>query len=80
MNEDAAFVTRIVIYPHCKALQITSCGGRNLRKWLPEAEKLFEAFARYHGCSRLEIIGRKGWTRIFKNEKVAAVTITRELV
>jgi len=76
---DAVFVTRIVIYPHCKALQITSCGGKNMKRWLPEAKTLFEAYARFHQCDRMEIIGRIGWKRVFKDARVASITLIKEL-
>lgn len=79
VTDGAAIVTKIVIYPHLKALQIVALGGSGMRKWLPDVELTLEAYGRFHGCSRLEVIGRKGWSRVLKNTRIAAITITRKL-
>lgn len=55
---DAAVVTAI-----CgPAIKIIAAGGTALdiwKNWLPEVAK----FGREHGCTRLEIDGRRGWLR-----------------
>jgi len=75
----AALVTRIVCYPRYKSLCVVSAGGRHLKKWIQEAQDLFTAFGRYCNCDRIEIHGRPGWSRIFRNARVAAITITKDL-
>lgn len=76
---DGVLVTRIVVYPHLKSLQVVACGGRGMKSWLPGVISTLERYAIGHGCKRLEVIGRKGWSRVLKKTKVVALVITKEL-
>ena len=76
---EAALVTRIIIYPRYKALCVVSAGGSHLKRWMHEAEEMFTAFGKACNCDRLEVHGRRGWSRIYKNARIAAITITKDL-
>ncbi len=75
----AAIVTRIVCYPRYKAFCVVSAGGSHLKEWIAEAEDVLTAFGRFCNCDRIEIHGRPAWARIFKDARIAAITITKDL-
>lgn len=75
----AALVTRIVVYPKYKALCVVSAGGSHLHKWLKDADEMLSAFGRFHKCDRIEVHGRKGWSKVIKDARIAAITITKDL-
>lgn len=60
-----ACVTTIVIYPNDKRLSILFCGGEGARDWLCFIQVL-KSFALNHGCSAMEIYGRRGWVKLLK--------------
>jgi hypothetical protein len=74
MRGDSAAVTEIVSYPRVKACRVWLAAG-NLED-IREIERQVEAWAKELGCSRLEIIGRKGWLRKLKHAD-ARVLMTR---
>ena len=55
----AAVLTRIVQLRSCRAVQITACGGHASDRWAHLISKI-EEFARYEGCSKIQIEGRLG--------------------
>ena len=61
------FVTTKVIYPAKTVLCILFCGGENFKyfnKWVLE---FFKREAITGGCRGVEIIGRKGWAKVLRN-------------
>lgn len=60
----AAATTRIIEAPMRKYCLITSCGGRELPRWLAFITDL-ENYARGEGCAALRIEGREGWAKMF---------------
>tara|TARA_Y100000361_G_C11053588_1_gene286634 strand:+ start:111 stop:524 length:414 start_codon:yes stop_codon:yes gene_type:complete len=65
----SVFVTQVTIYPNKKVLSILFCGGEAVIKYIKEIETFFKKQAITNGCKGLEIIGRKGWSKIIKNKK-----------
>jgi len=46
---------------------------------LVEAEKKIVPWAKSHGCSGMEIIGRKGWERQLKDYNAASTVLIKEI-
>jgi hypothetical protein len=61
----AAVITEIVRYQGSSALicRVPWVGGRDMRKWLPEALAMLKAWAIDMGCRFMEGSGRRGWKR-----------------
>tara|TARA_B100000287_G_C20654348_1_gene788023 strand:+ start:1487 stop:1870 length:384 start_codon:yes stop_codon:yes gene_type:complete len=75
--KNSAGVLEIVEYPKYKSCRIWLAGG-NMEEMIniyPEIQK----WAKYRQCKKIEIIGRKGWEKVFKDHKKEAVVLTREL-
>lgn len=74
----AALVSQLVRNENSVACYILACGGTEHRAWrcLPAP---IEAYARAEGCTKLRILGRKGWTRMFEGSHVPLVVIEKEL-
>lgn len=58
--------------------EIVACGGSGLRRWQDLIGKL-EDYARAEGCTRMRIIGRKGWARRLKDYWSPCVVLERHL-
>jgi hypothetical protein len=63
----AAAITSIVIYPLKKVCLIQLAGGSAMSEW--KNESLIEDWATAHGCTEMEIYGRRGWLRALKDWK-----------
>ena len=80
----AAFATQFCQYPLKLQLSVTFCGSEDSvgsgDKWRHAIEAVME-FARIHGCSGIEIVGRKGWFKLFERLgfEQSYVTIEREV-
>ena len=66
----AVYVVQKVYYPAKVVLGILFCGGSKIIKNVKPIEKFFINYAKDNLCSGLEIIGRKGWDKIIKNNKL----------
>jgi hypothetical protein len=81
MGERSVAVTEIVTYPQLTSCRIFLASGQKAE--LKDVIRLqIEAFALENGATRMEIIGRRGWTRVLADAgytPVAAV-ISKELV
>ncbi len=68
----AAYVVEIVTYPRKKRLRATFAGAvpHALDRWLPQMVEALEQESRRMGCSGLEALGRKGWTKVVDGEVV----------
>lgn len=60
---EAIAVTEIVCYPRLKAVRIFQLRGKDREHWLG-FERLIATWAKSEGCTRMELIGRKGWSRV----------------
>lgn len=61
----AAATTRLVTVSVGKMCVITSCGGRDLMRWIGFIRDL-EDYAKAEGCSIFRMMGRPGWARFFR--------------
>ena len=57
-------VTEIHQYPGCRVLTCLWLGGVEAHKWLDVLDKTVSEWAIGEGCTRMEIVGRKGWERL----------------
>jgi deoxyxylulose-5-phosphate synthase len=70
LNEDNDVVnvstTRINTYPEHKSLHILTTTSVGVGKWkeYKEAHHAIEQYAREQGCKRIEMYGRKGWSKV----------------
>jgi hypothetical protein len=60
-----ALVTQIINYPQKKACRYVTLGG-DVHGDFDVITKIIERWAKSNGCERMEIIGRKGWTKSLK--------------
>lgn len=78
-DDNCAVVTQILLYPDYRALDIWLAGGdlEEIIGLLPGAER----FAQEHGCTKVEVTGRKGWQRALQTEgfKPTMVTLEKDL-
>ncbi len=59
-------------------MTIVSCGGKNLKKFLPLLKQI-EFHAKQIGCVAMLIIGRKGWTRLLPDYETKAYVIGKPI-
>ena len=59
-------------------VSIESCGGRKMSNWVHLLAE-FEALARTHGKTIIEIKGRKGWERVLPGYHVQSVVLGKAL-
>ena len=75
--ENSVIVTEVVDYPKKAVCRIWLAGGE--MNELIEAEKSIVEWAKSHGCSGMEIIGRKGWERQLKDYNAASTVLIKEI-
>lgn len=77
----AAFVTKIIEYPNMLSLYFLAAGSvpHSMKTWFPLAKKTFTEYARKCKCSRIEALGRPGWTRFLRKYQVKADMTLLEL-
>lgn len=66
----AAYVVQKVFYPAKTVLGILFCGGSKVIKYVRDIEIFFIEYAKKLKCDDLEIIGRKGWDKVIKNNNL----------
>ena len=59
-----------IYYPAKIVLGILFCGGSKIIKNVKQIENFFIKFAKKNNCDGLEIMGRKGWDRVIKNNNL----------
>jgi hypothetical protein len=76
-GKQAAAVTEITSYPQCRVLRFVLAGGdiEDIKAWEP---KIVE-WARGLGCTQVEIFGRPGWERIFKDYQRLCVVLLKDI-
>jgi hypothetical protein len=57
-------LTEVTEYPCLRVLRVVLLQGVSFKDWGGYARVALEAYAREHGCERLEASGRKGLTRL----------------
>jgi hypothetical protein len=76
---EASFVTEVCDYPQLRVLRWVLAGGSNMESWLDLVTSKVEDWAKRNNCQRLEIVGRKGWTKVLRDYKPQAVYFVKEL-
>ena len=61
-------VTQISDYPQKRALIMHFTGGKQLPKWKDMMLEELQHFAYNNGCDVIESQGRKGWSKVFKED------------
>jgi hypothetical protein len=75
----AAATTELILTPKEKICVITSCAGKDLRRWDRFIADL-EKFARDEGCAKLRIYGRRGWRKILSGYREPWITLEKSIV
>ncbi|MEW8073595.1 MAG: hypothetical protein AB2826_24550 [Candidatus Thiodiazotropha sp.] len=62
-----------------KVLRVVTLQGEEMNHWLDDFVAAIDKYAKSENCSHVEIIGRKGWQKIFKQNgfQTEAVIIRR---
>jgi len=76
---EASFVTEVCDYPQMRVMRWVLAGGSNMESWLDLVASKVEDWAKRNNCQRLEIVGRKGWTKVLRDYKPQAVYFVKEL-
>jgi len=64
-----AVVTTIVDYPRIRSCILMLCAGENLKEWIGNMD-ILKSWAQAHGCNKMELYGRKGWSKHFPDWQV----------
>lgn len=66
-NRPAAFyTTRLIEYPHRRAIAVDWVGGHGIFSWMSAALDEMEKHARANRCDHIEGYGRLAWGRLLK--------------
>src|SRR6056300_1850383 len=76
---EASFVTEVCDYPQLRVMRWVLAGGSNMESWLDLVTSKVEDWAKKNNCQRLEIVGRKGWTKVLSDYEPQAVYFVKEL-
>jgi hypothetical protein len=71
-------VTEIIEFPSRRVARVILGAGEDAMRWRPCIGKL-ESWAQREGCLSFELIGRKGWARIFPEYEEIERTYSKEL-
>lgn len=74
----AAGVTTILDYRNKRVLLFEYAGGKDIKRWA-HLRFTLEEFAREKGCQEIEILGRKGFTRLFKDYTPTFIVMRKSL-
>jgi hypothetical protein len=74
-----AVVTNIMHYPRKTCLNMVFCGGVDLAEWKAPMLRMLQQWAHDQHCDNVELTGRPGWAKIFKNDGNHTVWHTSEL-
>jgi hypothetical protein len=76
---EAAFVTEVCDYPQIRTMRWVLVGGNYMDEWLNPLLEKVENRAKKNKCQRLEIVGRKGWTKVLRDYEPQAVYFVKEI-
>lgn len=77
-SAQAVVVTEIVDYANRKACRVLQCFGEGLHEWKHLLRQL-EGWARSEGCDLMEIHGREGWGRVYRDYRKLQTVFTKDL-
>lgn len=73
-------ITQMSIYSNdAKIISFMAFGGVDIKPWVHEFLEHIEKFALREGCSAVEMVGRKGWGKLFPDYRLSAWIYTKEL-
>jgi len=75
---EAAIVTEIVDYPQKRACRYFLAGGDNMKSWFKKMKNEIEQWAKLNKCHRIELVGRKGWSRWLKDYMPKHIVLVKE--
>lgn len=75
---ECAAVTELTRTENSKICEIIAVGGSGRRRW-PHLIQTIENYARSERCGAVQMLGRRGWARVFKNYKITNVLLERRL-
>ena len=75
---EAAIVTEIVDYPQKRACRYFLAGGDNMKSWFKKIKNEIEQWAKLNKCHRIELVGRKGWSRWLKDYTPKHIVLVKE--
>ncbi len=70
--------TAMVTQAFTDVCTIVALGGLDRKAWLSSLEKV-EQYARQINCTRMRVIGRRGWARVLKDYRQTAIVLERKL-
>jgi len=73
-----AVVTRLRPTEAGTVCEIWLAGGRDRHAWLHFID-IIERAARERGCTKIEIVGRRGWARVLRDYRPTAVVLQKLL-
>lgn len=65
--------------PTSKVCCIVFCAGEGLDNWLQAAGERLGEWAKAMGCTKLRIVGRKGWAVKLPDYKQVSITLEKQL-
>lgn len=74
----AAATTKLMQTPTKKLCVVTSCAGKELKRFLPYLHDL-EKYAMDEGCDVMRVMGRRGWQRVLYGYHEPWVCLEKEL-
>jgi len=74
----AVVATQIRQYPKETRCRIVLAGGTDMALWL-EHMSVIERWAESHGCSAIELVGRKGWMKALPEFTQTGVELRKRL-
>lgn len=78
-NIVGAVVTQILNYPRFKSCLILSAGGANVLEARQFVVQRIAEWAKNLGCTKMELLGRKGWERALPDWRVTGVFYRRDI-
>lgn len=73
-----AATTKIMQTPRRKVCVVTSCGGREMPRWVAFINDLAD-YAKKEGCDVLRVEGREGWKAVLPNFRQPYIVLERAL-
>lgn len=74
----AAATTKIIDYPTKRVCLVTSCGGRELTRWIAFLDDLMR-YAKDQNCAVFRIEGREGWKAMLPDFRQPFIVLERVL-
>ena len=74
----AVCITEIINYPQSKVLNVPILAGHQIERWIGFLAHI-EAWAKSEGCTKIEMAGRKGWSKFLNDWLETGVILEKEI-